>query len=188
MSAKGGHLRAEDSWARARRQSGVEGEPTAFCPHCGNRVHPEHNFCRRCGSPLRSPSIRDSLRALAPTSQEGFRLLGGVLRQAFSEGKRILQSEMRAFHSDKPTHYWRWGLWAFWTGLLAMLLGRVNGAILALIGIGLMLCARGFLTRSSSEAAFPREFPGNPERMWLQPAQEQEPLVWEREKPTHRMD
>jgi len=79
------------------------------------------------------------------------RLIPSVLREAVEKGVQRIEQEMRvSTRGDKGARAWRWGLWAFWTGLLAALLGRVNGMLLAAIGIGLMLWARCSFERSTA--------------------------------------
>jgi len=138
----------------------VLAEAEMFCPYCGNAVLPEHNFCRRCGGDLRLlVSLGGEAKQEAPPGgldrpagwTASLRLVPRVLREAVESGVQKAERELRTAHmGDKCANYWRWGLWAFWTGLLAAALGRVNGAILALIGIGLMVWARHIFERSSS--------------------------------------
>ncbi|MEO0248220.1 MAG: zinc ribbon domain-containing protein [candidate division WOR-3 bacterium] len=131
-----------------------------YCPNCGAQTLPEQRFCRRCGIDLRliSQAVGDQgFETPAPQDWHSrFQILVDVVHESLQKGVGFLKNEIHELQvSDKKVPLMKLGLWAFWAGIAAALLGRVNGIILFVIGLGMMAYSRGFFrsTRAGTSQA-----------------------------------
>jgi len=81
-----------------------------------------------------------------------FQILVDVIHESLQKGVAFLKDEIHELHvGDKKAHLMKLGLWAFWAGVAAALLGRINGLVLLLIGLGMMAYSRGFFRSTRAE-------------------------------------
>jgi hypothetical protein len=142
-------------------------QPT-YCFHCGAHIALEQNFCRACGTYLRSASEPSS--GDPPTWSEPRRrwqIIIDAVADALRSGVQSISQQPTAGldGQGQESRFRRWGILAFWAGLAA-LMGFHAGVVLILTGIGLMAYARGFfgLVPGTPAVRRPSEFQPPPFR------------------------
>jgi hypothetical protein len=117
-----------------------------YCQNCGAHITAEQNFCRACGTNLRT--LSESFPGYSPTwsaPRGRWQIIIDAVTDALRSGFHyVFQPSTAGLESESQTsRFKRLGFIAFWAGLAA-LMGDFMGVVLILTGIGLMAYARGF--------------------------------------------